>query len=89
MAWKLKFIAGNGEILHRPLSNGISSIDRDVPIIVEDVRDYRRLIRSGKYIEIVEPTPIVDKAPKTVEKPKPIKPEIEAVDAPGAKDNQE
>jgi len=52
MTWKLRYTAGSGELLHTPLKSGQTMIDRDVPVIVDNLRDYRRLMRSGKYEEI-------------------------------------
>lgn len=57
MTWKLRYIAGSGELLHTPLKSGQTMIDRDVPVLVDNIRDYRRLIRSGKYEEIQENKP--------------------------------
>lgn len=59
----LRFVAGLSESLYQPLSDGTTTIHRDVPITVTNEDDYNRLIRSGKYEEVIEeqPEPEVEK----------------------------
>jgi hypothetical protein len=57
--WTLKYVAGAGTILHKPLSDGQCEFFLNQPFTVSNFDDYRRLVYSGRG-DFEDITPVED-----------------------------
>jgi hypothetical protein len=63
--WVIAYIGGSGERLRYPLINGTEEVFSDVPILVTDYEDYRRLMSNpNKYKDV---TPVTTSTPQVTE----------------------
>lgn len=61
---QVKYIAGKGVRLASPLSDGRDEFQAELIYDVTNINDYKRLIKSGNFIDV---TPKPAKAPKATE----------------------
>ncbi|HLX53462.1 MAG TPA: hypothetical protein VKR58_05960 [Aquella sp.] len=52
--WVLEYVASEGTILHKPLSDGQCLFQKGQPFTVTNFEDYRRLVNThrGEFVEI-------------------------------------